>query len=261
MKSKVLMALLCLSVLMFTSCRSNKDYLYLQDVVEGKGYPYNYHEPKVHAGDKLNIIVSCKNPELAIPFNSNGGVIQVSSTGAMLENNVQTRSTSYKVDQNGDIEFPILGTLHLEGLTASEVQDLIKNRIVEGKYINNPLVSMEFLNFKYVVIGATGVGTFTSDDGRVNLIQAIANAGDLAANANTKHVKVLREVNGELVMKEHDLTKSDFMMSDYYYLQQNDVIYVEPKYKQRNFGDYAFQYASFALSIASVIISYMWVTK
>lgn len=258
--TKITLVFLMIIVSM-SSCKTTKDYIYLQDVVAGNHYTFNRHEPVVHPGDKLNITVSCKNPELAVPFNSNGGVVQISSTGNMLNQETQPRAISYTVDSDGNIEFPIFGLIHVAGLTAKEVQNLIKNLIIEGKYITNPLVTMEFLNFKYTVLGAVGHnGPQSSESGRVTLLEAIAQAGDLTPNANTKCVKVFREEDGHEVMYEHDLTTSDFLNSPCYYLQQNDVVYVEPKEKARKENSEKFyRLSTLILTAASAISSILYV--
>lgn len=121
----------------------------------GLGYPYDTrYEAVVHANDRLDITVSSKNPELSIPFNAGGGAFSVGANGAVTESAAVKKG--YRVDVDGNISFPILGKLHVEGLKVSEVTALIRNRIIDGKYIKDPLVSLEFLNFKYSVLGAVG---------------------------------------------------------------------------------------------------------
>lgn len=256
----------CISVLVMvlmamSSCRSITDFIYLQDVVAGDHYTYNRHEPVVHPGDKLNITVSCKNPELAIPFNSNGGVVQMSSSGSILDSEVKSTTMGYRVDINGNIEFPVLGLLHVAGLTSKEVQDLIKNLIIEGKYITNPLVTMEFLNFKYVTMGAIGNGTHTSESGRVTILEAIANAGGVASNGNTKCVKVFREEGGYEVMYEIDLTNSDLLNSPCYYLQQNDIVYVEPRHKPRDVAARSWQVTLTVVSALTTLCTLPFIVR
>ena len=163
---------------------------------------------------------------------------------------------------DGDIDFPILGILHVEGLTVSELRDLIKEKIEKGNYMKDPLVSIEFLNFKYTVLGAVGHnGTFSADGDRVTLLEAIANAGDLTDKARTDRVAVIREVDGARQMFMHDLRSKDIFDSPCFYLQQNDVVYVEPKYRKRDGEDRGWQIGTTLLSIASVICSLLWVIK
>lgn len=120
----------------------------------------------------------------------------------------------YRVDVNGDIDFPILGKLHIEGMKVSEVRDLIKQKIEEGEYMKDPLVSIEFLNFKYTVLGAVGSnGTYTVDGDRVTLLEAIAKAGDLTSKAKVDRVAVIREIEGERQIFMHDLRTKDIFDS------------------------------------------------
>ena len=109
------------------------------------------------------------------------------------------------------------------------MKDLIKNRIIQGNYIKDPQVSLEFLNFKYTVLGAVGrTGTFTVKDDRITLLEAIANAGDLSSKAKINSVAVIREIDGEREIFVHDLRSKELFTSPCYYLQQNDIVYVEP---------------------------------
>ena len=253
-----------LALLLLTSCASRKKFVYLQDMQTEVKYPVDIkYEAVIHCDDRLSITVSCKNPELAIPFNIYGGTFRVGSDG-----NVTTDATTrvnekgYRVDVDGNIDFPILGKLHVEGLKVSEVRDMIKNRITEGNYMKDPLVSIEFLNFKYTVLGAVGHnGTFSVEGDRVTLLEAIAKAGDLTSKARVDRVAVIREVDGERQMYMHDLRSMDIFESPCFYLQQNDIVYVEPKYRKKDGEDRGWQVVTVLLSLASVICSIIWATK
>ena len=197
----------------------------------GQFYPIGEkHDPIVHRDDRLSIVVSSKNPELAIPFNIQQGSYNVSDNGQVTtsaSNNYQEKG--YRVYVDGNIDFPMLGLLHVEGLTISQVTELIKNRIIEGDYIKNPLVMVEIMNFRYTVLGAVasnGVKTALGD--RVTLLEAIANAGDLTANAAIDRVAVIREMGENRQVFMHDLRSKDIFESPCFYLQQNDIVYVEP---------------------------------
>ena len=167
------------------SCGSNKDFVYLQDMQAGQGYPFeNKHEAVIHRDDRLSITVSCKQPELALPFNVQSGAIRVSSSGEVTQSSdasIEAKEKGYRVDIDGNISFPILGQLHVEGMTVSALTNHIRTLIIQGNYIKDPIVSIEFLNFKYTVLGAVGHnGTFSVKGDRITLLEAIANAGDLA---------------------------------------------------------------------------------
>ena len=160
------------------------------------------------------------------------------------------------------VPFPILGKLHVVGLTVNEVQDLVRNKIMEGKYIKDPLVTMEFENFKYTILGEIGGnGTYTVDDGRITLLQAIANAGDIAPNGNIRRVLVYREENGVRKMYSHDLRTNDIFYSPCYYLQQNDLVYVEPKRHKYNETTRVTTTISLIMSFVSMLSLLAWAFK
>lgn len=262
--NKQLVFLSLLFALLLSSCASRKNFVYLQDMQMGEGYPMDTkHEAVVHRDDRLGIVVSCKNPELAIPFNIQGGVFQIDSESNVSSSGVASgKEKGYRVDVNGEIDFPILGKLHVEGLTVSEVTKLIRDRIVEGNYIKDPIISIEFLNFKYTVLGAVNRnGTFSVDGDRVTLLEAIANAGDLTAKARIDRVAVIREVGNERQMFMHDLRSTDVFESPCFYLQQNDIVYVEPKYRKKDTEDRGWQVVTTLLSLVTAVCSIMWATK
>lgn len=251
-------------LLLLTSCASRKNIVYLQDMQIGEKYRDDTrYEAVIRRDDRLSITVSNKNPELALPFNIYGGTVKVGTDGDVTADaSTKVNEKGYRVDVDGDIDFPILGILHVEGLTVSELRDLIKEKIEKGNYMKDPLISIEFLNFKYTVLGAVGHnGTFSADGDRVTLLEAIANAGDLTDKARTDRVAVIREVDGARQMFMHDLRSKDIFDSPCFYLQQNDVVYVEPKYRKKDGEDRGWQIGTTLLSIASVICSLLWVIK
>lgn len=263
---KQLFLLGLVAALLLSSCASRKDFVYLSDMRQGTDYPANLkHEATIHRDDRLSITVSSKNPELALPFNMRGGVFRLSEDGSVTSSETAGTSISekgYRVDVDGNIDFPILGKLHVEGLTVGQATELIKEKIKLGNYIKEPLVSIEFLNFKYTVIGAVGsAGTYSVSGDRITLFEAIAKAGDLSAKAKLDRVIVIREEGDNRKMYVHDLRNKAVFDSPAYYLQQNDIVYVEPKYKKKDHEDRGLQYASIILSIASVITSVFWVIK
>lgn len=256
---------LLLMVLLVSSC-SRKNYVYLQDMQVGEDYPINdRYEAIVHRDDRLSITVSCKNPELAIPFNIFGGTFRVANNGEVsADATSKVNEHGYRVDIDGNIDFPILGELHVEGLTVSEVRDLIKDRIEAGNYMKDPLVSIEFLNFKYTVLGAVARnGTFSAEGDRVTLLEAIAMAGDVTSKARVDRVAVIREFGGSRQIFLHDLRSTEIFESPCFYLQPNDVIYVEmePKYYRRDSANRGWEFARTMLSVAAVVCSLLWVLK
>ena len=250
------------ALLALSSCVSSKDFVYLQDMQVGERYPFERkHEAVVHRDDRLSITVSCKQPELALPFNAQNAAVKVSSTGE-ISASADGTDKGYRVDVDGNIDFPMLGKINVEGRTLAEVTQLIKNGIIEGNFIKNPLVSVDFLNFKYTVLGAVGSnGTFTVKGDRVTLLEAIANAGDLATNARVDKVTVIREIGNERQIFVHDLRSSDIFNSPCFYLQQNDIVYVEPKYRKKERSERITQYVTMTLSAIATACTVIWAVK
>jgi len=252
---------IALVVVLMTACRS-KSFVYLQDMEVGKKYPIEKrYEPIVQCDDRLDITVSAKNPELALPFNAAGGAFSVSESGSVTS---VPKPKGYRVDKDGNIDFPILGKLCVAGFTRSEVEDMIRQRIIDGDYIKAPIVSIDFLNFKYSVIGAVGLNnTYTLENGgdRITIFEAIAKAGNLTQPARLDKVGVLREENGNRVLYMTDLRSKEVFNSPCFYLHQNDVIYVEPKYLKSDKEDKTWRYITGILSLIATTCSVIWVTR
>ena len=216
--------LLCLIVLL-ASCSAPKEVLYLQDIatVKEENIDKNY-EVIIHKDDLLAILVNSKDPELALPFNMPVVTFQIGA-----QTTTQQRLLGYLVDQNGDIDFPILGQLHVEGLTRMQVTELIKQKLISEDLIKDPIVTVQFLNFKVSVMGEVArPGTFDISGDRITLLEALSMAGDLTIYGRRDRIAVIREKDGKRLILYHDLRSSDIFQSPCYYLQQNDIVYVEP---------------------------------
>lgn len=224
LKKYVTYLLLCVAVF-FTACTSTKKIIYLQDVVPLKQQEIEQkYEVIIHSDDLLAIMVNSRDPELALPFNMPMVSYQLgSNTGG------QQRVLGYLVDTNGNIDFPILGEIHVEGLTRMQLTELIKNKLIEGDLIKDPIVTVQFLNFKISVMGEVSrPGSFTISGDRITLLEALSMAGDLTIYGRRDRVGVIRENNGKRTILFHDLRSADIFNSPCYYLQQNDIVYVEP---------------------------------
>lgn len=250
--------LVVVTMMILASCASSKKFVYLNDMVPGESYPINTEmSTVVHENDRLDIKVSCKNPELAVPFNVQTGAYQVSADGSVKSAGVDVLEQGYRVDAEGNIVFPILGKIAVAGKSLKEVSDLIAGLIEEGNYIKDPEVSIEFLNFKYTVLGAVGSkGTYTVDGDKVTIIEAIAKAGDVTREARLDKIAVIRMVDGKQQIFYNDLRTADIFMSPTYYLQQNDIVYVEPKNRPKN--ERTWQWVTFGTSLVSVASSIIW---
>ncbi len=259
MNRTIKLILLTTLAALLTSCASSKKFVYLQDMEPGQHYPYKgTHEATVQCDDRIMITVDSKNPEVALPFNVKSGSFTMGTDGNVVSAG-NAAQEGYRVDVNGNIYFPILGELHVAGLKVSEVTDMIRNKIIEGGYIKDPIVSLEFLNFKYSVIGAVANnGTYTIDGDRVTLLEAIARAGDLTKAARIDRVGVIREENGGRTIYMHDLRSKDIFDSPCFYLNQNDIVIVERKYLKSDSEDRAFKFTTTILSVVTAASSVIW---
>ena len=151
-----------LAIIIFSSCASRKDFVYLQDMDELQEYPMvQKYEAIIHRDDRLSIIVNSKNPELSLPFNMSGSrSYSVEADGSISNNEVgvlsDEKEKGYLVDINGNIDFPVLGQLHVEGLTRRQLTELIKKRLINEELLKDPMVTVNFLNFKFSVLGEVG---------------------------------------------------------------------------------------------------------
>ena len=212
-------------VVLLAACSAPKEVLYLQDIslIKEEAIDKSY-EVIIHKDDLLAIIVNSKDPELALPFNMPLVSYQIGG-----QNVSKQRLVGYLVNQDGNIDFPILGEIHVEGLTRMQVTELIKKRLIEEELIKDPIVTVQFLNFKVSVIGEVGrPGTFDISGDRITLLEALSMAGDLTIYGRRDRVAVIREKDGKRSILYHDLRSSDIFQSPCYYLQQNDIVYVEP---------------------------------
>ena len=251
--------LMCVVVLC-TSCASSKKVFYLQDVVPLKQQDIEQkYEVYIHNDDLLAIMVNSKNPELALPFNMPMVSYQLGSQTAP-----QQRVLGYLVDTNGDIDFPILGKLHVAGLTRLQLTDMIKQRLIDEDLIKDPIVTVQFLNYKVSVMGEVNrPGSFNISGDRITLLEALSMAGDLTIYGRRDRVAVIREKDGKRTILMHDLRSSDIFNSPCYYLQQNDIVYVEPnkakagqsEINQNKSVGVWLSAASILVSIASLIVT------
>ena len=210
---------------LLAGCDATEKITYFQNVSPNKQQTIR-QLPDITIGkdDLLAIIINSKDPELALPFNMPLTTFQIGSQTVP-----QHRLLGYLVNSDGDIDFPILGQIHVMGLTRKELTSLIKEKLIAERLINDPVVTVQFLNFKVSVIGEVSrPGMFTISSDRITLLEALAMAGDLTIYGKRDRVAVTREENGKRTTVYHDLRSANLFNSPYYYLQQNDVVYVEP---------------------------------
>lgn len=259
---KIWTNLLVWAVVLCTACTSPKEVIYLQDVQPLKQQVIDkQYEIVIHEDDLLSIMVNSKNPELALPFNMPMVTYQLGTNGS---SSGQQRVLGYLVDTDGNIDFPILGIIHAAGMTRKQLTAHIKESLIKQDLIKDPIVTVQFLNFKVSVMGEVSrPGTFTISSDRVTLLEALSMAGDLTIYGKRDRVAVIREKDGKRTILYHDLRSSDLFNSPCYYLQQNDIVYVEPNkakagqsgINQNNSAGVWLSAVSILASIASLIVT------
>lgn len=220
------------------ACGSTKDIAYLQNAqyIDYEQSKYLY-DAKIMPKDILTITVTTVNPEAAVPFNLT--IPTTLSQSQRATNNTSLLQT-YLVDNNGQIEYPVVGTITVGGLTKSDCEKLILSKI--KPYLNEnerPVVTVRMTNYKISVLGEVArPGMFTVGNEKINILEALAQAGDLTIYGVRTNVKLIREdATGKKEIHTLNLNDANLINSPYYYLQQNDIVYVEPnKVKSRNSG-------------------------
>lgn len=232
----ILPALLSAAIILLSGCSSTKDVAYFQNSssvnLDASKYLY---DARIMPKDVLTITVSATDADAAVPFNM---TVPTPLTQGQRSSYSQALLQSYLVDNDGNIDFPKVGSIHLGGLTKSEAEKLIQDKI--KPYMNeqeNPIVTVRMTNYKISVLGEVNrQGMYTVGNEKINILEALALAGDLTIYGVRTNVKLIREdATGEKTMHVLDLTDANIINSPYYYLQQNDIVYVEPnKVKAQN---------------------------
>ena len=248
---KIILAIL--AILSISSCVSRKEIAYFQglDNIESQ-VTESKNGLEIKPNDLLTISVSAYNMEAAQPFN-----LPVIGVAAGNESGLRVGGTPqlqpYLVDSDGNIEFPQLGTVEVAGMNRQQLASKLKTAISE--YVKDPIVNVRIVNFQVSVLGEVNrPGTFSVQDEYLSLPKALGLAGDMSIYGQRDNVLVVREENGIKTHAYLDLTDAAIMNSPYYYLKQNDVIYVEPNGAQRQSASYN-RNAGIYISIASVLIS------
>ncbi|WP_334124993.1 polysaccharide biosynthesis/export family protein [Empedobacter brevis] len=247
MKNKISQFLCIISLLVITACGSRKEIVYFQNQEE-LTTSFEQFIPKIQPTDQLAIVISAADVAAAAPFNQLS-TIQTTTNS----NSLSPYSPTYTVDENGNISLPMVGSIKLAGLTRSQAIETIKEKV--SKYVVNPGVNVNFVNFRISVLGeVTRPGSFIVPTERITLLDALGMAGDLTIKGKRENVTVIRESNGVKERYNVDLTSESALNSPVYYLAQNDVVYVEPNSAQVSASKFTPNY-SLWISMAGVIIS------
>ena len=253
------MGVIMAMAMMAASCVTTRKVAYLQDMEhETQIELENRFEAVIAPYDELQVIISCVDSDLAKPFN-----IYSAAQGAIRNNN---QELAYLVDQYGNIELPVLGTIHVAGLTRLQLQERIQQMLVDGSYLNEPYVMVRFENFKIFFLGANGGKAINVTNERCTFLEALALSGDLSVYTNRKKIAVMREIDGKMVTRYLDPRSSKVFNDPFFMLQQNDFI-ITRNTSYRNFQESFSQWSPFfsifstATSVASLIMMFRYYQK
>ena len=245
-----------LVALSMASCVTNRKIAYLQDMKHNSQIQLeNSFEAVISPYDELDVIISSFDQELAKPFNIQSAA-RAATSGSQVGQNV-----AYLVDQTGNIELPVLGTIHAAGLTRLQLQEHVRELLINGDYISDPYVMVRFRNFKIFFLGSNGGKAITVPNERCTFLEALAMSGDLNIYTNRKKIAVMREVNGRMVMRYLDPRSSRVFHDPYFMMQQNDFIITQDS-GYKNFLDSYTQWTPFTnafstlISLVSVYLTY-----
>ena len=241
--------LLLLCALLLTGCNTAYKMSYLQDMAYDTAYPAKpAPELLIHKGDMLDIQVLSAAPELAAPFRLSEGT----------PSEARKAADFFTVDSAGEIDFPVLGRLRVEGCTLKQVQEEIAGRISAGGYIKAPTVRVSIANFTVTVVGNAGNTVIPVEDSSINILQVIARSGGTKGNNNIREVTVIRTEDGERTAYKVNLRSKELSDSPVFYLQQGDIVYVKPQGAQlSSSGQTAMTFVSAGLTLGSIITNFL----
>lgn len=263
MSSKKVMwsGVLGIALLMVSSCKTPSNISYFQDFYNNPDTVVNLQNKviTIKPTDKLYIGVKSKDPQISQLFNLTGGNSSSSS-------NVSKDAYYYTVDGKGNIDFPVLGTVHVANLSREQVAEKIKKALIEASLVKDPVVTVGLSNLHYSVMGEVNhPGQFAIEDEKVTILDAISNAGDLTITGVRDDVMVLRQENGhQKIYKINLCSGKDVFCSPVYYLQQNDVVYVSPndtKKRTSTVNGNTIQSTGFWLSVSSLAVTILTFLK
>jgi polysaccharide export outer membrane protein len=252
----LLLAFVALVIILSCSCGSTKKLIYVQDVSPASApAPLalgNYTEPVIQPDDILAITINTTDPNATLSINNKNGVY---TNGGTATNGSSNPLAGYLVSKDGNVEIPVIGTIKLGGLTTYEARKSLK--ALARKSFENPIVDVRFSNFKITVLGEVNhPAAYIVPNEQVTILDALGYAGDLTIYGRRTNVLLIRKgINGNTVSVRLDMTRKEFLNSPYYYLKQNDVLYVEPlKTKVLNNDNNLVKYLSLAATLFTAAI-------
>lgn len=259
----LLLWLLAIGILAVPSCSTPKEISYFQDLESVEGQRIGGAKGiTVRPKDKISIIVNCKSPELTALFNLPYVTQRLgeNSRSTISSGYSQGYISGYTVDDRGCVDFPVLGEVHVAGMTREEIASEIKRELREQGQATDAVVTVDFMNLYYQVLGEVArPGRYAIDKDALTILDAIGAAGDLTIYGRRDRVKVLRDEGGRMRTYEVDLcSASDLIASPVYYVRQNDVIYVDPndvRARQSTVNGNNVRSTSFWISLTSLAAS------
>ncbi len=239
---------LILTLILGSSCGSTKNATYFSGIQAGSIQSNTpFPESVIQKSDILSITVSDLNPDAAAIFTStNAG--SGAAGGA-------TAPIGYLVNSEGNIQFPMIGNLTAEGLTKNQLKDKIAKTLVEKKILLDPIITIRFINFRVTVLGEVNHPTVVLvPNEKISLLEALGLAGDMTIYAKRDNILIIREVNDQKILQRLDLNSDQIFTSPYYYLQSNDIVYVEPNKNKVASVSGGMQWAPIILSALSLVI-------
>lgn len=244
-KKNILVLLSIFVIILINSCASKKDIVYFQDARRYETIVnQNQFIPKFKVDDLVSIHISTLDNEASVPFNlfrgaSEGGIV--------------AQQVDYLVDQNGEVDFPVVGKIKIQGLSPDETRQLLRERLSE--YLKDPIINIRLRNFTVTVLGEVHKpGTYTVNGEEITVLEALGLAGDLTIKGQRDNIMIIRDFQGTKVYERIDITKKSALSSPVFYLTQNDVVYVEPNQSAVTSSTLDSR-TTIAVSIASVLIT------
>ena len=258
MRTNITKLLLVAAALLAASCSSVPELAYVHDAARDSASAITGEFSKgIQANDLLSIYVESETPTATVPFNQETNKIAVADGVVM--NPGSSAVSGYLVNNDGDIVFPVLGKMHVLGMTHAELAKEIEERLVSEGHIIDASVTVKLMNFRVSVLGDVArPGQIIASGERLTIFEALSMVGDLTIYGQRQNVTVIREENGQRIIGELDLTSQDIFSSPYYYLHQNDVVYVEPNMKKKRQAErdpMTMSYISSGVSIVSLLLS------
>ena len=243
---------LLFSLVLLASCSSRKEIVYFQDAEKLDNMKsLMKFEPVIEVNDILSIDVSSLNDEVVEPFRMNSGKQQSGGGGSQSQ-----VPQGYLVDIDGDIQFPVLGKIPVANKSRSELEAFLTKEI--KAYVTDAVVAVRIINFRVIVLGEAGSETVVDvKNERMSIPELFASVGGISYNGKRKNILVIRETDGVRSVGRVDITSADVFSNPYYYLKQNDIVYVEPTYRTVKSAGFITSYTGL-ISLGTTIIGLMF---